>query len=105
MTLAKMQAEQGDVYEGEGERRCPFGRYVCDLALGELADWAIEVKLARLGRDNGTYVDAAIKKILSPCPEDRSAVTDCKGSHVAASPEAGHPESTASRIPNGLSPG
>jgi hypothetical protein len=42
-----------------------------------LPDWAIEVKLARLGRDNGTYEDAAIKKILSPYPEDRSAVSDC----------------------------
>jgi hypothetical protein len=38
---------------------------------------AIEVKLARLRRDNGIYEDAAIKKILSPYPDDRSAVTDC----------------------------
>jgi len=35
------------------------------------------VKLARVGRDNGTYEDAAIKKILSPYADDRSAVTDC----------------------------
>ena len=42
-----------------------------------IPDWAIEVKLARLGRDNGTYEDAAIKKILSPYSDDRSAVTDC----------------------------
>ena len=51
---------------------------MCDLALGERPDWALEVKLARIGRDNGTYEDAAIKKILSPYPEDRSAVTDCQ---------------------------
>ena len=50
---------------------------MCDLALGERPDWALEVKLARIGR-NGTYEDAAIKKILSPYPEDRSAVTDCQ---------------------------
>jgi hypothetical protein len=35
------------------------------------------VKLARVGRDNGTYEDAVIKKILSPYADDRSAVTDC----------------------------
>jgi hypothetical protein len=78
MTLAEMQAAHGDAYAGAGKRRYPSGRYVCDLALGKLPDWAIEVKLARLGRDNGTYEDAAIKKILSPYPEDRSAVTDCQ---------------------------
>jgi hypothetical protein len=60
-----------------GSGRYPDSGHVCDLALGTLPDWAIEVKLARLGRDNGTYEDAAIKKILSPYPEDRSAVTDC----------------------------
>jgi hypothetical protein len=35
------------------------------------------VKLARVGRYNGTYKVAAIKKILSPYADDRSAVTDC----------------------------
>ena len=45
--------------------------------LGEPLDWLIEVKLARVGRDNGTYEDTAVKKILSPYPDDRSAVTDC----------------------------
>jgi hypothetical protein len=44
---------------------------------GELPNWAIEVKLARVGRDNGTYEDTAVKKILSPYDDDRSAVTDC----------------------------
>jgi hypothetical protein len=50
---------------------------VCDLGFSDTPGWAIEVKLARLGRDNGTYEDAAIKKILSLHSEDRSAVTDC----------------------------
>jgi hypothetical protein len=35
-------------------------------------DWAIEVKLAHVGGDNGTYEDAAAKKILSPYTDDRS---------------------------------
>ena len=77
-TLTEMQAAHRDIYVIAGKRRYPSGRYVCDLALGALPDWAIEVKLARLGRDNGTNEDAAIKKILSPYPDDRSAVTDCQ---------------------------
>jgi hypothetical protein len=78
MTLAEIRAAQDGAYAVAGKRRYPSGRSVCDLALGERPDWAIEVKLARLGRDNGTHEDAAIKKILSPYPEDRSAVTDCQ---------------------------
>jgi hypothetical protein len=77
LTLAQMQATNAVTYLDAGKRRYPAGKYVCDLVLCRLPDWAIEVKLARLGRDNGTYEDAAIKKILSPYPEDRSAVTGC----------------------------
>jgi hypothetical protein len=77
MTVAEMQAASAGIYAIAGKRRYPDSSHVCDLALGTLPAWAIEVKLARLGRDNGTYEDAAIKKILSPYPEDRSAVTDC----------------------------
>lgn len=77
MTVAEMQAADKNAYTDAGKRRYPGSSHVCDLALGTIPDWAIEVKLARLGRDNGTYEDAAIKKILSPYPDDRSAVTDC----------------------------
>lgn len=73
-----MRAAHDGAYAVAGKRRYPSSRSVCDLALGERPDWALEVKLARLGRDNGTYEDAPIKKILSPYPEDRSAVTDCQ---------------------------
>jgi hypothetical protein len=76
MTLAEMQASS-NAYSGAGKRRYPGSTHVCDLAIGSRPDWAAEVKLARLGRDNGTYEDAAIKKILSPYADDRSAVTDC----------------------------
>ena len=34
--------------------------------------------MARLRRDNGGYEDTTTKKILSPYPDDRSAVTDCR---------------------------
>jgi hypothetical protein len=34
--------------------------------------------MARLRRDNGDYDDTTTKKILSPYPDDRSAVTDCR---------------------------
>lgn len=77
MTVTQMQATNSVAYLNAGEHRYPSGAQTCDLALGELPDWAIEVKLARVGRDNGTYEDAAIKKILSPYADDRSAVTDC----------------------------
>lgn len=77
MTIAQMKAVNDAAYLSAGERRYPTGGQTCDLALGELPDWAIEVKLARVGRDNGTYEDAAIKKILSPYADDWSPVTDC----------------------------
>ena len=77
MTVEQMQAADKNAYAKAEKCRYPDSSHVCDLALGIIPDWAIEVKLARLGRDNGTYEDAAIKKILSPYPDDRSAVTDC----------------------------
>src|SRR5215831_13627973 len=55
LTLAEMRAAHDGSYVVAGKRRYPSGRSVCDLVLGERPDWAIEVKLARLGRDNGTH--------------------------------------------------
>jgi hypothetical protein len=78
LTLAEMRSVRGGVYANAGKRRYPGSRNECDLAVGELPDWAIEVKMARLGRDNGDYEDTTTKKILSPYPDDRSAVTDCR---------------------------
>jgi hypothetical protein len=78
LTLAEMQARNGDAYAVAGKRRYPTGRSECDLTLGKQPDWAIEVKMARLRRDNGGYEDTTTKKILSPYPDDRSAVTDCR---------------------------
>jgi hypothetical protein len=78
LTLAELRTVRGGVYARAGKRRYPASRKECDLALGELPDWAIEVKIARLRRDNGDYEDTTTKKILSPYPDDRSAVTDCR---------------------------
>ena len=79
LTLAEMKASSGEHRLPRCGQARLSGQQIClDLAVGERPDWAIEIKLARLGRDNGTYEDAAIKKILSPYPDDRSAVTDCQ---------------------------
>jgi hypothetical protein len=75
-TVAQMQAAS-TAYPNARKRRYPSSRQTCDLALGELPDWAIEVECARLDRDNGEEEPAAFKKILSPYADDRSAVSDC----------------------------
>ena len=53
LTLAEMRSIRGGVYARAGKQRYPASRNECDLAPGELPDWAIEVKMARLRRDNG----------------------------------------------------
>ncbi len=55
-------------------------RQACDLCLGESPDWdwAIEIKMLRLMGDNGKPNDNMLMHILSPYPEHRSALTDCK---------------------------
>jgi len=55
----------------------PGERKTCDLALGPGPDWVVEVKMARFWGDNGKPDDTAIKDLLSPYPQDRSALTDC----------------------------
>jgi hypothetical protein len=77
LALAEMRLSQPDVWDTAKSSRYPGSRQTCDLCVGEGPEWAIEVKLARVGRDNGTYEDTAVKKILSPYEDDRSAVTDC----------------------------
>jgi hypothetical protein len=49
-------------------------RLHCDTVTGA---WAIEVKCLRMKRDNGTREDySPVAKILSPYPDDHSALTD-----------------------------
>jgi len=54
MTVSQRKVVNGAAYLSAGGRRYPTGGQTCDLVLGELPDWAIEVKLARVGRDSGT---------------------------------------------------
>lgn len=77
LTVAELKTLRPGVYDDAQPARYPEARGTCDLVVGDPPEWAIEVKLARVGRDNGTYEDAAVKKILSPYADDRSAVTDC----------------------------
>ena len=56
--------------------RYPTSRQTCDIGLGSPLEWAIEVKMARAYGDNGKPDDTWIKDLLSPYPEDRSALTD-----------------------------
>jgi hypothetical protein len=77
MTVAQMRLARADAYEDLRKLAYPAMAKTCDLALGQAPDWAVEVKVARVRRDNGTYEDTAVKRILSPYEDDRSAVTDC----------------------------
>ena len=57
----------------------PVGRQRCDLCIGSSPswEWAVEVKMLRLMGDNGKPNDNMLMHILSPYPNDRSALTDC----------------------------
>ncbi len=74
MILGELRGMGKTAYTDAGKQRYPGNGQICDLVL---PGWAIEVKLAREMRDNGTYEPAAVSKILSRTPDDRSAVTDC----------------------------
>jgi hypothetical protein len=59
-------------------RAChPASGQRCDWLLGEPLQWAIEIRMARANHDNGKPHDAAIRDVLSPYPDDRSALSDC----------------------------
>lgn len=66
-------------YSGHGrEELYPSGQGKCDLCLPG-ADgwaWAIEAKAVRALHNNGKPAQDTFKQLLSPYPEDRSAVTD-----------------------------
>ncbi len=56
MTVEEMRVHRPGVYASLRKRRYPAGAKTCDLALDDLPEWSLEVKLARVRRDNGTYV-------------------------------------------------
>jgi hypothetical protein len=54
-------------------------RQRCDLFIpAQGGDWHLEVKLFRLIGDNGKPNDNMLMHILSPYPQHRSALTDCR---------------------------
>jgi hypothetical protein len=57
----------------------PTGRRECDLGIGTAPawEWVVEIKMLRLMGDNGKPNDNMLMHILSPYPNDRSALTDC----------------------------
>ena len=78
---------------GRHERSVAYpdgSRSRCDLCFGEAShwEWAIEVKLLRFLGDNGKQNGNMLMHILSPYPQDRSALTDC--SKLAAASIATH---------------
>src|SRR5437879_5317429 len=60
LTLAEMRTARPGTYDDARKLRYPGARLTCDVALGSEPEWAVEVKLARVGRDNGTYEDTAV---------------------------------------------
>ena len=71
-SLAELRTVRGGIY-ARGEATLPGQQKRARPCLGELPDRAIEVKMARLRRDNGNYEDTTTKKSLSPYPDDRTA--------------------------------
>ena len=69
-------------YEGRLKTEVRYAdqsRRKCDLCIGHDPnwEWAIEVKMLRLMGDNNKPNDNMMTHILSPYPQDRSALTDC----------------------------
>jgi hypothetical protein len=65
LAVAEMKVANAHAYTSAGKRRYPGSSHVCDLALGAVPDWAIEVKLARLGHDNGGRSAASLAATYS----------------------------------------
>ena len=69
-------------YKGKLSLNVPYpdkSRQKCDLCVGSesIWEWAIEIKMLRRMGDNGKPNDNILMHILSPYPQDRSALTDC----------------------------
>jgi hypothetical protein len=81
LVVAELAALAPDRYGGRLHVGVPYpaGRQKCDLCIGAAPawDWAAEIKMLRLMGDNGKPNDNLLTHILSPYPNDRSALTDC----------------------------
>lgn len=51
-------------------------REKCDLWIGAVPEWFVEVKMGRFRGDNGKPDDTGIKDLISPFRQDRSALAD-----------------------------
>jgi hypothetical protein len=76
LILGQMKAAHPGRFLGGEPVRYPTGKQTCDMGLGSPLEWAIEVKMARAYGDNGKPDDTWIKDLLSPYPDDHSALTD-----------------------------
>lgn len=78
LVMAELETAKPDVYEGHTTGvpypgLSPIKR--CDLVVGA---WAVEAKMLRIMGDNGKPNDNMLMHILSPYPQHRSALTDCR---------------------------
>jgi hypothetical protein len=82
LIVEELLARMPDRYAGQLQTDVPYAsgsRQKCDLCIGQQPswEWAVEVKMLRLMGDNGKPNDNMLMHILSPYPNDRSALTDC----------------------------
>lgn len=78
LVMLELEATKPDVYLGYSTGvpypgLSPVKR--CDLVVGT---WAVEAKMLRIMGDNGKPNDNMLMHILSPYPQHRSALTDCR---------------------------
>jgi hypothetical protein len=77
LIVAEMRSSQPGMYESARPIAYPSNpRSKCDLAIGQGPEWPIEVKMARGYGDNGKQDASYLKDLISPYPQDRSALTD-----------------------------
>ncbi len=82
LVVEELQRLFSERYEGKLTLNVPYpevSRQKCDLCIGSEPnwEWAIEVKMLRRMGNNGKPNDNILMHILSPYPQDRSALTDC----------------------------
>ena len=78
LVMEELVGAKPDVYQGHSTGvpypgLSPIRR--CDLVVGA---WAVEAKMLRIMGDNGKPNDNMLMHILSPYPQHRSALTDCR---------------------------
>jgi hypothetical protein len=82
LVLAELRRDHPALY-GSVQTGAPYPnspRQRCDLLITPSGgrSWAVEVKMLRLMGDNGKPNDNMLMHILSPYPNDNSALTDCQ---------------------------